>query len=914
MSSIIRNVITSGKHIVLCGLLSLACSALQARDTLGYTEEKPLVIVSDWDFHPFEFLNTSGEPAGYNVELLSLILDRLQIPHRFVMQEWHVATSSFENGKADLIHALVRTYAGKPYFSTQKYVNFYNLRVARRLDAPRLFSMNDLTSHDVVALKKDDYACLALGSPDSLPYTVVYRSPKEGLTDVRRKRISYYIWGEIPLSHKLKELGIDSLTLDEIDIPPSELRIVGRNKALVDLIDDQYTRLEQAGELQKLYDKWFRPERVHDDASPVALYILAGLLLAAGIVLLLYRLTQFRVRAAVRRSSDLNNMMTQALGMGDYYVLECDFVASHVRNVYGDLLPAAGMSSEEFLSRIAPEEQAEFRENQQKLRQGQLMQWFATRRWNAGTAEAPQWRVLTGRSIVENDARGPRYIVNTLKDITSETAQEQRNHELGSRYMRIFQNSVIAIALYDGKGRLIEMNQQMRELMGITADTEAYFKDKQLFDFTLINERLGPARHDAYHVCQHLRERRLGIDKYIELRIQPVLDDSGTLVYYVLTSRDVSAERDMYMQQRAHDRKLQQTHDAINLYEHRLHYLLSESDMYVWKYDMQQRDIHFARSLRKHTFSMTIEEFFQSINEAYREEAATIHEENMKQGQPFNTIHLFDYTPVNTSPCWYAISGMPVYDKEGHVAHYFGLARNISYLMDVQQRLREETDRAENSGMLKSAFLANMTHEIRTPLNAIVGFSGLLQMVDEPADRQEFIRIIRNNCDMLLRLINDILEASNMGQSMTIEPEEVDIAKVFDDICQTLEQRVQQSGVPFVKDNPYDTLTVSLDKDRVQQVLTNFVTNAVKYTQQGHIRVGYRQQDGGLYFYCEDTGTGIPKDKQAAVFERFVKLNDYVQGTGLGLSICKAIVEKCGGRIGVDSEEGQGSTFWFWIP
>ena len=126
-----------------------------------------------------------------------------------------------------------------------------------------------------------------------------------------------------------------------------------------------------------------------------------------------------------------------------------------------------------------------------------------------------------------------------------------------------------------------------------------------------------------------------------------------------------------------------------------------------------------------------------------------------------------------------------------------------------------------------------------------------------------------------------------------------------------------------LKDNPYDSLPVVMDRGRLQQLLTNFVTNAVKYTKEGHIRVGYRkesreidrQRREGLCFYCEDTGAGIPKEKQSAVFERFVKLNDFVQGTGLGLAICKAIVDKCGGRIGVTSEgEGHGSTFWFWVP
>jgi signal transduction histidine kinase len=188
-------------------------------------------------------------------------------------------------------------------------------------------------------------------------------------------------------------------------------------------------------------------------------------------------------------------------------------------------------------------------------------------------------------------------------------------------------------------------------------------------------------------------------------------------------------------------------------------------------------------------------------------------------------------------------------------------------------------------------------------------------MVESPEERMEFIRIIRNNCDMLLRLINDILEASSMGQSLAIKPTEIDLTQVFNDICISLEQRVAESGVAFIKDNPYPSYPAYLDKGRLQQVLTNFVTNAVKYTHQGHIKVGYREKDGGILFYCEDTGAGIPKDKQAAVFERFIKLNDYVQGTGLGLSICKSICERCGGKIGVHSEgEGYGSTFWMWIP
>jgi signal transduction histidine kinase len=244
--------------------------------------------------------------------------------------------------------------------------------------------------------------------------------------------------------------------------------------------------------------------------------------------------------------------------------------------------------------------------------------------------------------------------------------------------------------------------------------------------------------------------------------------------------------------------------------------------------------------------------------------------------------------------------------------------------MHKQDLLRSETQRAMESGQLKSLFLANMTHEIRTPINAIVGFSEILSSLTSSEEKKEVIQIIKNNCDMLLRLINDILTASSLesGQ-VSIEPVEVDFAKKFNELFESLRPRVQEPGVEFVKDNPYTTLPIKIDTERVSQVITNFLTNAVKYTHQGYIKLGYRtearatdgEQRKGLYIYCEDTGDGISQESQHKIFERFFKVNDFVQGTGLGLSICKAFADACHGDIGVISEgKGKGSTFWMWIP
>jgi signal transduction histidine kinase len=479
----------------------------------------------------------------------------------------------------------------------------------------------------------------------------------------------------------------------------------------------------------------------------------------------------------------------------------------------------------------------------------------------------------------------------------------------------MFDNGLIAMSFYDRSGTLINVNRRMSELCEFDKEGEKFFRQMNLFDVPLIKGQYTKNDEEPFYVCQRMFYPEIGIYKYIEIKVHPTFDEEGKLQFYVVTARDMTAERSLYLEQAKHDRELSKATSDIKFYEEQLGYLLENSNMFVWTFHPDKDMISFSRSGRRSEYLESFADFFGGVVDEMREQAFTGARDAIENAKPYNAILHFNHTPTEPQPVWYSISGIPKVDNNGKTVSFFGVARNINNLMEAQDRLRTETQRAEESGKMKAAFLANMTHEIRTPLNAIVGFSDLLPMVDSHDERMEFIRIIRNNCDMLMRLINDILEASNVGQSLAIKPETVDFAKVVDDICQTLQQRVDEAGVMFIKDNPYDTFTATLDKGRIQQVLTNFTTNAIKYTHEGHIKVGYREQDGGIYFYCEDTGAGIPKDKQAAVFERFVKLNDFVQGTGLGLSICKAIAERCEGKIGVTSEgEGHGSTFWMWIP
>ena len=912
------------KRLLILFILHGVLLTATAQQIHEYTEDQPLVIVSDWEFPPYEFSNDKGEPDGYNIEVLNIILDRLNIPHRYVMQEWYMATETFERREADLIFALSFNYMKRPYVMTRNLLHFYRIVSVRRPEKKPLTKINLLGEEDTLIMKANDYAPIRiLMTNPHPPFTIEYHSPKDALTGVQRGTYDYFLWGEIPIQRKLKEFGLEDLATDITDIPPGELRLIGYDKELIDAIDDEYARLEQAGQLEKIYDKWFHPEREHNDASPIPIYIIVGAIIVGLISLLLSRLIRIRVQKTIDKRKDINNMMTQALSMGNYYVIEHDLRTHLAHNVYGNMLPPEGLTTEEFIERILPGQRDDIRDLIQKLTEGLKIAEMKTQ-WNAGTAEKPEWRYLHGHAIVETEGGKPRYIVDSVKDVTHDIKEERNTRETGERYIKIFKTSLIAMSFYDANQKFIDANDQMRKLSGIDILGDDIYRQTRLENMPILQNDFSPESHDDFHVCQHFEIPQAGIDKYIEFRIYPVLDNDQ-IIYYIITARDITNERLLYLEQRKHDIEMHKISDAANKFENQLQYLLEKSKMYVWRFGFEDKVIHLSRSLRKVEFSFSRDDYYiENINPDERDSNFGNLYQLMMKGQEFNTVYHFNKTRVSSEPSWLALSGIPIRDSEGNLTGYFGVVRNITELVSIQQKLKEETTRAEDSGRLKSVFLANMTHEIRTPLNAIVGFSDLLPVVDTQEERMEFIRIIRNNCDMLLRLINDILEASSMGQALAIKPAECDFAQVFNDICQTLAQRVQEPGVEFIKDNPYTTFRTTLDKGRVQQVLTNFTTNAVKYTHEGHIKVGYRQEtrtvgssqpQNGLYFYCEDTGAGIPKEKQASVFERFVKLNDFVQGTGLGLSICKAIAERCNGEIGLTSEgEGHGSTFWLWIP
>ena len=503
-----------------------------------------------------------------------------------------------------------------------------------------------------------------------------------------------------------------------------------------------------------------------------------------------------------------------------------------------------------------------------------------------------------------------------LRKAELQAKEDRRALDHSEKILRnIYKNLPVGIELYDKDGYLVDMNDKELEIFGLADMKEAL--GVSLFENPNIPEDVKEKLRARENVDFSINYDFSKIDRYVTSRRKDIIN----LQTKVALLYDSQNQFSNYLFINIDTTETTSAYTKIQEFEH-LFLLIGDyakvgfAHFNVMTRDGYAQDTWYRNLGEKENTPMP--QVIGVYSHVHPEDCAVLKlfVDQVKEGKATSLSKEVRVNRGNGKYSWTSINVMVRdYRPQDGVIEMLCINYDITPLKETEQKLIIARDKAEELDRLKSAFLANMSHEIRTPLNSIVGFSSLLAETDDREERQEYIKIVETNNELLLQLVSDILDLSKI-ESGTFDfvRSDLDVNESCMKIIKSMEMKVPET-VDLVFEKYMPDCHIYTDKNRFMQVITNFINNALKFTKQGTIALGYEQTaPHEIKFYVRDTGFGIPKEKIDSIFERFVKLNTFVQGTGLGLSICKSLVSQMGGKIGVESTEGEGSCFWFTHP
>ncbi|MBD9111487.1 response regulator [Bacteroides nordii] len=578
-------------------------------------------------------------------------------------------------------------------------------------------------------------------------------------------------------------------------------------------------------------------------------------------------------------------------------------------SLYGSPIVESISTLEDLLKIMHPQDQLQLLQLFGQLEQREIQQGQITAR--IYNEKEKQYRYYESRMRLSSEHFGKLLIIGTEMDVTEKVQLAKKTEELIAKRELAMQVSNIVHWDFDVRTRKFESyNDPVND----------YASDKLLTIEEQMNVIHPEDRSSAYDAIQIMLS---GKDLTVEFscRIKTKHDKTWSYcnIIGVPFERDENGDIVRYTGFRQNISKQHQLDEELRERNYKMELTFKTVGMSYWDFDVESGQFR--------AFNDPVNDFHSEkpifpedyLNTAHPDDVNCVREYINRILLGVNSDFNLKYrSKTKWDDEWQTllVTGIPIErNKKGQVTRYTGIKINNTKWEKMAQELKDLKEKAELSDRLKSAFLANMSHEIRTPLNAIVGFSELMINCDDSSEKEEYMEIIQSNNELLLRLINDILDLSKIESGiLERKPEKFNMSKVCSELYTMIQPKVTNPDVKFCMDESGPECLIFLDRNRLKQVWMNYLTNAVKCTQSGYIKMGYSIEGKGIRFYVEDSGVGIPVELQARVFGRFQKLNEFAQGTGLGLAISRAIIEGAGGKVGFISQPGKGSTFWAWVP
>ena len=903
-------------RILIIGLLSVLALPVAAQDAHQriYTSQHPLVYEGVQDIWPYSFLNENGQPDGYNVELVRMLLNRLEIPYIIKIKSRREILQHLKTGQSDLIIGLTDGFQENyGYFSDNAITLLTQSALSLKGEPPTVRNFHDLAKHQVYV--NDSSLCHRMMIDYGWGHNAIATNNiQETILQMSADEEGELIWNTLSLKWLLHKFQIDNLEITPVNMPHGEYRFMSGDKHLIHLLDSIFVELNSADELLPLQNKWFYPER-EEESTPAWVWYLTAIITLFLVAFVGYTIYyQIKARRLVLENNKHNRRLSLILetsGMQVWtYEIATDKFIWH--SEYGQ--PSYIYTREAFAKRHSVED---FNRINQALRQ------LATTPKGANGEEteitldikvqntdenshADVRDFLIAISVLRRDKHDkPTTLIAIKKDTTEKYRQQRLADERAMRYQALFSVPLVGIMHFDAEGMLINLNEKACQMYGCTCED-------MLQRHPSIHELLGIGNLDA-HQMDGMRGSVIIGECHNEFQLINVYDESQELTATFAVCTDVTPN--VQIQQQLWDVRLRlaDTKQEENKYTKTINDFIRDTNLRLLTYSPSAHTMTIFREndIVQHTFTQT--RIMTLVdNEELRKVMRLI--ERMDNCE-LAEIECDIKTALRVKGKWLYLHLhlLPQTDANGHVTEYTGTMLDISEKEAVYEQLAQTEAKTQEVEETKNKFIKNMMQEIRRPLEKVIAKANTLSPDAMPDPEDDTTRIIVNNADMLTHIIDNILHLSRLEAHMVeITKKPTNFAELFEPFCQQGWSRNTVPGVKYIVENPYDQLIIDIDAGHLQSIITQVTLNAAQHTTQGTVKARCDYMGRRLIIAIEDSGEGMTPEQQAEL-ESQLESGKHTS-SGLGLPICHELLKQMDGNLEINSEAGIGTTVWITLP
>ena len=905
----------SAMMLLLSVHLSLAVAFAQTDTTRDFSVDHPLIYEDVWDLWPYSFLNDNGDPDGFNIDLIRLLMKELDIPYVIRLKPSSEAFRDLKEGKSDLMLGLAVGFHdefGK--FSKNAVTLFTQSVVTPKNKEVVIKRFRDLSNHQVIVCDSS-LAYHLMQEYGWSENAIPVGDMSEAIQEVSAKEEGQILWNTLSLKWLMQRYHIDNLELTPVNMQHGQYKFMSNNQQLLDKLDDAYSRLYTNDEIQPLQDKWFYPERQNVEEPKELWYLLGGglllLLVFMAVYVISYRIQDRKIRVEnVKR----NNRLALILQTSHVRIWTYDIKTNQFswRNDNGQVAYTYSMeefsqrySREDFVSlKSALDKLAETRKTDEEEKEIELN--LRAKDVEGGDTNDRDYHIVL--SVLSRDKKGnPAVIIGTKKDVTEEQQQKRLDEERTLRYWTIFYTPILGIILFNKDGQLANINPKACEIFGCNAE-EAIEQGVDIHSMFHIDVP------DLEDVNGYQATQTVGHDMITEFRLMTIHDDAGEMLGIFAFCRDITTSVNNKELDQEDQRKIDALHDEQRQYAEILNAAISDTDIRLVTYSPGSHTLTIYRGIDTVQHALTQTRCMTLVDEQSQRQAMRLlsdMDDYADKVIAYNIRTTLRSTGGRPLILYFHLE--PSHDSNGKVQEYRGMLRDISEMDWMERQMALQTAKVQEVEKTKSSFVKNMVQEIHHPMSAVAKHVAQINDVTPLANEPELCKVIQQNADYLLHIVDNILYLSRLEARMVeIKRQPRNFAELFESQCAAGWMKFMNDDTHYIVENPYEQLTVDIDAENLGHVIEQVTCNAAQHTKRGTVRARYDYIGRRLIISVDDTGEGIPEAELTRIQEE--ELGGTHNTKGLGLAITKELVSQMGGTFEISSEEGSGTTIYIMIP